>query len=166
MEISACVCSCWLWGSVAMGLMSWLQWRDTVLPWASRTAAPTRSPPALGSCISLASKADSVLTRAAIWSYLLLLLDIQNKQRLRSFHPLPYVVLRAGMVLVLGPGSPHGDQYPPGSAGNDKSPGMGNAFQLSPNLFSLRGRASWRERLVGRSGLNSATQPSPVLLHK
>lgn len=65
-------------------------------------ATPARSPPALRSSILLAFKADSVLTRAASWPYLLLLHDIQNKQRLRSFYPLPGTVLQMGAVVVLG----------------------------------------------------------------
>lgn len=59
-----------------------------------------------------------------------------------------------------------GDLYSPGSIDNDKSPGMGNIFQLSPNLFSLMGKASRNERLVGSSGLNTVTEASPILLHQ
>lgn len=51
--------------------------------------------------------------------------------------------------------------HPPGSRDDDKSPGTGNAFQLSPNLFSLRGTGSWKESLVGRSGWNNATRAFP-----
>lgn len=51
--------------------------------------------------------------------------------------------------------------HSPGSRDDDKSPGTGSAFQLSPNLFSLRGTGSWKESLVGSSGLNSVTGASP-----
>lgn len=70
-------------------------------PGDTSRATPVRSLPALRSSILLASKADSVLTRAAAWPYLLLLHDIQNKQRLRLLYPLPYTGLQKGAVLVL-----------------------------------------------------------------
>ena len=59
-----------------------------------------------------------------------------------------------------------GNLYSPGSTSDDKSPGMGNVFPPSPNLFSLKGKVSPNERLVGSSGLDTATEASPILLHK
>lgn len=59
-----------------------------------------------------------------------------------------------------------GDLDSLGSTDDDKSPGVGNVFQPSPNLFSLMGRASRNERLVGSSGLNTVAEGSPILLLK
>lgn len=117
-------------------------------------ATPARSPPALRSSILLAFKADSVLTLLGLIYYYYMTSKINNAWGPST--PYPAWCFKWELCLCWG----HPSSW--GSIHDDESPGTGNVFQPSPNLFSLMGRVSQNEKLVGSSGLNTATDASPI----